>query len=102
MNQVSEASLEHTDFWIIPAGSGVFDSVTNSEKTMQGNVHRRVDEIISNPDVKSTTHILNKVLYTTKKEPKVIFGVGIIPDGTTLHYTRRLIHKILLNLQSHL
>ena len=84
MNQGSEASLEQTDFWIIPSGSGVFDSVTNSEKTMLGNVHQRVDEIKSNPDVKSATPILNKVLYAAKKEPKVIIIIGIIPDGTII------------------
>jgi putative ABC transport system permease protein len=84
MNQGNEASQEQTDFWVIPSGSDVFDSVTNSEKTMLGNVHQRVDAIKSNPDVKSITPILNKVLYAAKKEPKVILGVGIIPDGTTL------------------
>ncbi len=84
MNQGSEASLEQTDFWVIPAGSGVFDPVTNSEKTMLGNVHQRVDAIKSNPDVKAATPILNKVLYAAKKEPKVVLGVGIIPDGTLI------------------
>ncbi|MDP2767739.1 MAG: ABC transporter permease, partial [Candidatus Methanoperedens sp.] len=84
MNQGSEASLEQTDFWVIPAGSGVFDPVTNSEKTMLGNVHQRVDAIKSYPDVKSATPILNKVLYAAKKEPKVILGIGIIPDGTLI------------------
>lgn len=81
MNQENAPSPEQTDFWVIPAGSGVFDPVTNSEKTMLGNVHQRVDAIKSNPDVKAATPILNKVLYAAKKEPKVILGVGIIPDG---------------------
>ncbi len=82
MNQENAPSPEQTDFWVIPAGSGVFDPVTNSEKTMLGNVHQRVDAIKSYPDVKSATPILNKVLYAAKKEPKVILGIGIIPDGT--------------------
>lgn len=84
LNQGREASLEQTDFWVIPAGSGAFDPVTNSEKTMLGNVHQRVDAIKSYPDVKAATPILNKVLYAAKKEPKVVLGIGIIPDGTTL------------------
>lgn len=84
MNQENAPSPEQTDFWVIPAGSGVFDPVTNSEKTMLGNVHQRVDAIKSNPDVKAATPILNKVLYAAKKEPKVILGVGIIPDGTLI------------------
>lgn len=84
MNQENAPITEQTDFWVIPAGSGVFDPVTNSEKTMLGNVHQRVETIKSYPDVKSATPILNKVLYATKKEQKVILGVGIIPDGTII------------------
>jgi putative ABC transport system permease protein len=85
MNQENIPSPEQTDFWVIPAGSGVFDPVTNSEKTMLGNVHQRVDAIKSYPDVNSATPILDKVLYAAaKKEPQVILGIGIIPDGTSL------------------
>lgn len=84
MNQENAPITEQTDFRVIPAGSGVFDPVTNSEKTMLGNVHQRVETIKSYPDVKSATPILNKVLYATKKEQKVILGIGIIPDGTII------------------
>lgn len=84
MNQENAPITEQTDFRVIPAGSGVFDPVTNSEKTMLGNVHQRVETIKSYPDVKSATPILNKVLYATKNEQKVILGIGIIPDGAII------------------
>ncbi len=81
LNQESAGILEaQTDFWIIPTGSDAFDPVTNSEKTMLGNVHQRIDEIKSYPDVKSATPVLKKVLYAAKKEPKMVLGIGIIPD----------------------
>jgi len=83
LNQESAGAFEtQTDFWIIPAGSGVLDPVTNSEKTMLGDVHQRIDEIRSFPEVKSATPILNKVLYAAKKEPEMVLGIGIISDGT--------------------
>lgn len=84
LNQENVGTFEtQSDFWIIPAGSSVLDPVTNSEKTMLGDVHRRFDAIRSTPDVKSVTPILNKVLYAAKKEPKMVLGIGIIPDNVS-------------------
>ncbi|MCZ7355895.1 MAG: FtsX-like permease family protein [Candidatus Methanoperedens sp.] len=83
LNQENNAVIDkQTNFWIIPAGSSVLDPVTNSEKTMLGNAHQRIDEIKSSPDVKSADPVLNKVLYAAKKEPKMVLGMGVIPDGS--------------------
>ncbi|MCZ7393553.1 MAG: FtsX-like permease family protein [Candidatus Methanoperedens sp.] len=82
LNQNNTSAFEkETDYWVIPSGSGVLDPVTNSEKTMLGNVHQQINAIKSNPDVKNATPILSKVIYAARKEPKVVLGIGIIPDG---------------------
>ncbi len=83
LNQENSALVDsQTNFWIIPEGSGVLDPVTNSEKTMLGNAHQRIDEIKSSPDVKSAAPVLNKVLYAAKNEPEMVLGLGVIPDGS--------------------
>lgn len=73
---------KQTDFWIIPSGSSVLDPVTNSEKTLLGNVHQRTETLRSYPDIKGVTPVLNKALYAGKNVPKVVLGVGLIPDGS--------------------
>ncbi len=70
------------DYWVIPQDSSVTDLVSNSEKTMLGEVHQSVDKIISNPDIKGATPVLNRLLYASSSgSPKVIMGVGIIPGS---------------------
>jgi putative ABC transport system permease protein len=71
------------DYWIIPKGSSITDIVTNSEKTMLGNVHQSVENISSNPDIRYATPVLNGMLYASNgEEPKVILGLGLIPGNT--------------------
>ncbi|KCZ72810.1 ABC-type transport system, involved in lipoprotein release, permease component [Candidatus Methanoperedens nitroreducens] len=80
----SAAFEEQADFWVIPSGSGALDPVTNSERTMLGDIHRRIDILRSYPDVKSATPVLSKALYAARTEPRVILGIGIIPDDISL------------------
>ena len=85
LNQNNSAAFEEqTDYWVMPKGSSAVDPVTNSEKTMLGNVHLRIDEIISFPGVSSATPILTKVIYAGKDETKLVLGYGIIPDSISL------------------
>ena len=85
LNQNNSAAFdEHTDYWVMPKGSSAIDPVTNSEKTLLGNVHLRIDEIRSFPGVISATPILTKVIYAAKDEPKLVLGYGIIPDSISL------------------
>ena len=85
LNQNNSAAFEEqTDYWIMPKGSSAIDPVTNSEKTLLGNVHLRIDEIRSFPGVNSATPILTKVIYAAKDEPKLVLGYGIIPDSISL------------------
>lgn len=77
--------VQEVDFWIIPYGSGVTDPITNSEQTMLGRVHRKIETIIKHPDVNGASPILNKVVYASDSvgggEPKVIIGIGVIPGS---------------------
>ena len=85
LNQNNSAAFEEqTDYWVMPKGSSAIDPVTNSEKTLLGNVHLRIDEIRSFPGVNSATPILTKVIYAAKDEPKLVLGYGIIPDSISL------------------
>jgi len=87
LDQENNARVDRqTNFWIIPAGSGVLDPVMNSEKTMLGNAHQRMDEIRSFPDVKSVSPVLNKVIYAAKNEPKMVMGIGVIPDSSEIFF----------------
>ncbi len=72
------------DYWIMPKESSVTDIVSSSEKTMLGNVHQSIGKILSNPDIKGATPVLNRLLYASSpgRSPKVILGMGIIPAGT--------------------
>ncbi|MBU3966450.1 MAG: ABC transporter permease [Euryarchaeota archaeon] len=71
------------DYWIIPKDSSVTDIVSNSEKTMLGNVHQSIGNISSNPDIRYATPVLNRMLYASnEKEPKLILGLGLIPGNT--------------------
>jgi len=82
MNQGNEDALnKESNFWVMPSGGNVLDPVTNSQKTMIGNVHQRIDTLKTYPEVKAATPILNKVIYAAKKQPKVVLGFGLIPDG---------------------
>lgn len=71
------------DYWIIPTDSSVTDLVSNSEKTMLGEVHAGIDKISTYPDIKGATPVLNRLLYASSsgRSPKVIMGVGIIPGS---------------------
>lgn len=83
MNDDNTGAFEkQTDFWIIPSGSSVLDPVMNSEKTLLGDVHQRTETLRSDPDIKRVTPVLNKALYAGKNVPKMVLGVGIIPDGS--------------------
>lgn len=71
------------DYWIIPKDSSVTDIVSNSEKTMLGNVHSSIGNISYNPDIRYVTPVLNGMLYASNgKEPKLILGLGLIPGKT--------------------
>ncbi|MCZ7384653.1 MAG: ABC transporter permease [Candidatus Methanoperedens sp.] len=71
------------DYWVIPQDSSVTDLVSNSERTMLGDVHQSVDKISSNPDIKGATPILNRLIYAsnTNRTPKAVMGVGVIPGS---------------------
>lgn len=71
------------DYWIIPQDSSVTDLVSNSEKTMLGEVHQSVNKIRSNPDIKGATPVLNRLLYASSsaQNPNVILGIGVIPGS---------------------
>jgi putative ABC transport system permease protein len=85
LNQNNSAAFEKkTDYWVMPKGSSAMDPVTNSENTMLGNVHMRIDEIKSFPGVNSATPILTKVIYAAKDDPRLVLGYGIIPDNISL------------------
>ncbi len=70
------------DYWILPPDSSVTDLVSNSEKTMLGEVHQSVEKIISNPDIRGATPVLNRLLYASSYgSPQVILGIGAIPGS---------------------
>ncbi|HLB69886.1 MAG: FtsX-like permease family protein [Candidatus Methanoperedens sp.] len=70
------------DYWIIPMDSSVTDIVSNSERTMLGDVHRSLEKINANPDIKYATPVLNRLIYaSTGKATKSILGVGAIPGN---------------------
>lgn len=70
------------DYWIIPKDSSVTDIVSNSEKTMLGDVHQSVGNISSNPDIRYATPVLNEMLYASnKEETMLILGLGLIPGN---------------------
>ncbi|MGB8217119.1 MAG: FtsX-like permease family protein [Candidatus Methanoperedens sp.] len=71
------------DYWVIPQDSSVTDLVSNSERTMLGDVHQSVDKIISNTDIKGATPILNRLIYasSTNRTPKAVMGIGVIPGS---------------------
>jgi putative ABC transport system permease protein len=74
---------QDVDYWITPKDSSVTDIVSNSEKTMLGNVHASIGNMSPNPDIRSVTPVLNAMIYASQgKEPKLILGLGLIP-GTT-------------------
>ncbi|MFZ3167757.1 MAG: ABC transporter permease [Candidatus Methanoperedens sp.] len=74
---------QDVDYWIIPKDSSVTDIMSNSEKTMLGNVHQSIGNISSNPDIRYATPVLNGMLYASNgKEPKLILGLGLIPGNT--------------------
>ncbi len=53
MKQGSAAMYQNdVDYWIIPKDSSVTDLVSNSEKTMLGDVHQSIGRITSDPDIK--------------------------------------------------
>jgi putative ABC transport system permease protein len=83
LKQGSAVMYENSvDYWIIPKDSSVTDLVSNSEKTMLGEVHQSIDRITSNPDIKGATPVLNRLLYASSSgNPKVILGVGVIPGS---------------------
>lgn len=85
MKQGTAAMYEKdVDYRIVPQDSSVTDIVSNSEKTMLGNVHKSVEIITSNPDITYATPVLNRLIYASfsDKAPKVILGMGVIPGGT--------------------
>jgi putative ABC transport system permease protein len=70
------------DYWVMPQDSSVTDLVSNSEKTMLGEVHQSIGNISSNPDIKGATPVLNRLLYASSGHgTKVILGVGIVPGS---------------------
>lgn len=71
------------DYWIIPKDSSVTDLVSNSEKTMLGEVHASIDKINTYPAIIGATPVLNRLLYASSSghSPKVIMGIGIIPGS---------------------
>ena len=70
------------DYWIMPPDSSVTDLISNSEKIMLGEVHKSVEKINSNHDIKGATPVLNRLLYVSSDNgTKVILGVGIIPGS---------------------
>lgn len=70
------------DYWIMPHDSSVTDLVSNSEKTMLGEVHKSVEKISSYPDIKGATPVLNRLLYASSGHgPKAILGIGVIPGS---------------------
>lgn len=83
LKQGSAAMYENdVDYWIIPRDSSVTDLVSNSEKTMLGEVHQGIDKITSDPDIKGATPVLNRLVYASSSgSPKVILGVGVIPGS---------------------
>ncbi len=83
LNQGAAMMYENTvDYWVMPLDSSVTDLVSNSEKTMLGEVHQSVDKISSNPDIKGATPVLNRLLYASSSgSPKVILGIGVIPGS---------------------
>jgi putative ABC transport system permease protein len=73
---------QDVDYWIIPKESSVTEIVSNSEKTMLGNVHQSIDNISLNPDISYATPVLNGRLFASNgEEPKVILGLGLIPGN---------------------
>lgn len=71
------------DYWVIPPESSVTDLVSNSERTMLGDVHQSVDKISSNPDIKGATPMLNRLIYVSSanRTPKAVMGIGVIPGN---------------------
>lgn len=71
---------KNVDYWVIPKDSSITDIVSNSERTMLGNVHHSVENINTNPAIHYATPVLNGLLYaSTGGIPKVILGLGVIP-----------------------
>ncbi len=83
LKQGSAAMYQNdVDYWIIPKDSTVTDLVSNSEKTMLGDVHQSTGRITSDPDIKGATPVLNKLVYASSSgNPKVILGIGVIPGS---------------------
>lgn len=71
------------DYWVIPPDSSVTDLVSNSERTMLGDVHQSVDEISSDPDINGATPMLNRLIYVSSanRTPKAVMGIGVIPGN---------------------
>lgn len=70
------------DYWVMPLDSSVTDLVSNSEKTMLGEVHQSAGKIKSSSDIKGATPVLNRLLYASSPgSPKIILGIGVIPGS---------------------
>ncbi len=81
LKQGSAAMYQNdVDYWIVPKDSTVTDLVSNSEKTMLGDVHQSTGRITADPDIRGATPVLNKLVYASSSgNPKVILGIGVIP-----------------------
>ncbi len=70
------------DYWIVPQDSSVTDLVSNSEKTMLGDVHQSIEKISQNSKITGATPVLNRLLYASSGHgTKVILGIGTIPGS---------------------